>query len=82
MDANKRETLLQLGYQIHPACGLCSHARFSQPGDFGVCALKAYEHQKHTGAPRQLSIHRYGACSDFARPAFLGAWEEFFKADR
>jgi hypothetical protein len=55
---------------------------FAGRSDFGTCAIKTYDHLKHTGSDRQLSINRYGACasgfelSDVAE-ASLGLWRQF-----
>lgn len=80
MDANKLTVLRDVGYKIHKCCGLCVHGWFPKT-DFGTCEKNKYEHQKHTGAPRQLSIHKYGYCPKFeVKPKHnLGTYEEFLK---
>lgn len=66
MDAAKLKVLQAEGYSIAPSCGFCHHRSFMSPAtQWGTCTVIQYEHQKHTGAPRQLSIHRGGHCSRF-----------------
>ena len=63
MDAEKLKQLQAMNCVIPPVCGLCSHATFYQAGNlFGSCGKRTYEHQKHTGPVRSLSICRYGLC--------------------
>ena len=62
-----------------PVCGLCQHAWFPKD-DWGTCTIQTYEHEKHTGPARQLSIHKYGTCKLFrlrVNVNFLGAFQEF-----
>jgi len=82
MDANKLRMLREINYTIHPSCALCKHGEFrTLKDDFGSCMAKTYEHLKHTGDPRQLSVHRGGSCKDFEvdpqKKAALGAYQEF-----
>jgi|SRR5579859_446374 len=67
MDANKLKVLKDNGYVINKACGLCKHMDMPNvKAGFGTCNIKTYEHLKHVGAPRQLSVHEHGVCeSDF-----------------
>ena len=66
MDANKTQELRRVGYQIVPTCGMCQHGQdFSFGLPFGTCAIQTYQHQKHTGPVRQLSVHRSGWCPKF-----------------
>lgn len=65
MDAEKRRVLIQIGYEIPPSCGMCKHADITPGSDFGTCGLHTYEHEKHTGPARQLSINRHGRCPQF-----------------
>lgn len=66
MDANKLQVLRDLPYTVHPVCGLCVHGVFPTPNnDWGTCATLTYEHKKHTGPSRQLSIVKYGSCAKF-----------------
>jgi len=82
MDENKLKKLNEVGYAVNECCGLCKHGMFAGRSDFGTCAIKTYDHLKHTGSDRQLSINRYGACasgfelSDVAE-ASLGLWRQF-----
>ena len=81
MDANKREKLLEVGYQIPKVCGLCKYGRFKVGNDFGDCTLFTYEHQKHSAESKPLSIVKYGGCPKFEpdsmRMHFLHAYTEF-----
>ncbi len=61
MDNSKLKKLKELGYQIFPTCGRCKHGQFKGYA-WGTCAKFTYEHQKHTGVVRQLSIHQSGYC--------------------
>jgi hypothetical protein len=84
MDANKLAMLRESGYRIAKSCGLCKHGVFVGTGDWGSCAVKTYEHLKHTGPKRQLSIYRGGACTDKFEPSdqldtVLGAYREFLR---
>jgi len=82
MDANKLVELRKIGYSIPRTCGLCRHGVFVGAKDFGGCAIRQYDHLKHTGPPRQLSIFRGGSCTDKfevdeTKAAQLGAYREF-----
>lgn len=65
MDQAKLRVLASIRYEIRRTCGLCRHASLN--GEFGTCGLTEheYKHEKHTGEPRKLSIHRSGGCSRF-----------------
>lgn len=79
MDANKLKVLRALPYRINPCCALCQHGWFPKD-DWGTCELHTYEHEKHTGPRRQLSIYKQGSCPKFeAKPHLehLGAFREF-----
>lgn len=85
MDANKLEVLRELPYSVRKVCSLCRHGVFPNPStDWGTCSEQEYEHKKHTGSPRQLSIVRFGNCSRFELSprlvATLGAYQEFLEA--
>lgn len=67
MDANKRAALEAIDYVILDTCDSCDHARFAGCAEFGTCDLYEYQHEKHTGHRRQLSIHRAGICARYAR---------------
>lgn len=80
MDANKRLELLRISYEIRGTCGICKHGQFSPGQQFGACAIHTYQHLKHTGDERPLSINAYGRCGKFEmdqEKARLGLWEEF-----
>lgn len=80
MDANKLQVLQDLPYTIPKTCGLCLHGEFPQ-NDWGTCQVTQYEHQKHTGDARQLSILRFGSCPKFEaddqKVLLLGLFQEF-----
>ena len=79
-DEAKFAALRALPYQIRVSCGLCIHGQLSPTG-WGTCARHSYTHRKHSGAPRQISIHAAGSCPDAhlsdAGRASLGAHMEF-----
>jgi len=63
-DANKFGLLRDIGYTIPVTCGLCKHRNFPTAGsDWGTCRIHLYNHLKHTGPKREMSIHRSGCCS-------------------
>lgn len=65
MDQNKLAKLDEIDYRIPALCALCAHGRFVGTDDWGVCTKFTYVHQKHTGEPRELSITRFGSCSEW-----------------
>lgn len=79
MDANKLKVLRELGYRILPTCSNCVHSFFRQD-EWGTCDANTYQHEKHTGDRRQLSIHESGTCPKFemSTVAHLGRFAEFF----
>lgn len=81
MDANKLKVLQELGYQIPPTCGICKHGEFKPQTPWGTCKLHTYQHVKHTGDRRQLSIYQGGRCDklepDPSRVAKLERFAEF-----
>ena len=86
MDENKAKKLQEIGFKILPVCGLCKYAAFSDYR-WGTCEKHTYEHEKHTGPPRQVSVHFAGTCKDFEaanNAARLQKFEQFFqeKADQ
>lgn len=64
-DENKLAKLREIHFVTVDCCNMCTHGQFRPGSDFGVCQKFTYEHQKHTGKPRQLSIHRAGRCLHF-----------------
>jgi len=62
MDKNKLEMLREVGYRIPRCCHTCVHAQWRNPSMWGTCARHTYQHAKHTGPPRQMSIFRAGVC--------------------
>ena len=83
MDLNKLKVLRELNYAINKVCSLCKHSNFHPNTNWGSCNLHEYEHLKHTGPARNLSIHKAGSCSSFEANedelALLGAFEEFLE---
>jgi hypothetical protein len=82
MDKNKLAELRQIGYRIPKTCGLCKHGVFVGFNEWGSCAVRTYDHLKHTDARRQLSIYKGGSCPDLFEPKpmmddRLGAYREF-----
>jgi hypothetical protein len=65
MDANKLAVLKEIDYKILPCCGLCSYAGLDKGSNWGTCTQIFYNHAKHTGPARALSIHRLGTCPNF-----------------
>lgn len=65
MDRRKLQVLQALPYRILSTCALCTHSMFGTHGEWGTCGLHDYEHGKHTGGKRQLSINRSGTCPSF-----------------
>jgi len=84
-DPDKFRMLRKVGYQIPRTCGFCKHAQMKGfPGyGWGTCAVHQYQHGKHTGGPRQMSIYHAGSCDTFelnpATLAVLGSFREFFE---
>ena len=82
-DENKFKKLRDMGYTIKPTCQFCVHSNFGPGCSFGTCGLHKYEHKKHSGAPRGVSIHKSGTCGDVdpldERVMMLGAYEEFLE---
>jgi hypothetical protein len=81
-DDNKFDKLREIGYTIPMGCALCVHAHFPAYVEWGTCGKHLYQHLKHTGEPREVSIHRAGTCPDAycgAEPAagVYGAHAEF-----
>lgn len=64
-DPNKLEGLREIAYRVQPSCFTCKQGIFIPGSNFGSCKLFYYEHRKHAGKPRPLSIHVTGRCSSF-----------------
>ena len=65
MDDNKLNKLRDIRYTMRQCCGTCKHRHFEFRAEWGTCNLFTYEHKKHTGEPRNLSIHMYGTCYEY-----------------
>jgi hypothetical protein len=80
-DENKFEKLREIGYSVPTTCGLCVHRNLLVGAHWGTCSLHSYEHKKHTGPARGVSIHVHGTCNDAeadpARTVTLGAHQAF-----
>lgn len=80
MDQNKAEALRAMRYKVE-ACGMCEHADLNPLTDWGTCRRFTYEHGKHTGDRRPVSINRHGTCPDFTpretAPVLLHGFVEF-----
>jgi len=82
-DVNKFDRLRKVGFRIQECCSLCQSGCFSNGSAWGTCSEHAYEHRKHTGPPRGMSVHIIGWCPSFSispsrlAKARLGAHEEF-----
>ena len=63
-DGNKFAKLREIGYTLPITCGLCVMGEFPDRGDWGTCKIHRYQHLKHTGESRGVSIHRGGSCAD------------------
>jgi hypothetical protein len=79
MDENKRKKLKEIGYEIHPSCGMCQSGIFEGVA-WGTCKKHTYEHLKHTEETRELSIFRHGVCPEFGLKlsAGIGPWFDFW----
>jgi hypothetical protein len=64
VDANKLKVLKSIGYEVRLTCANCVHSFFpSERSDWGTCSKNQYQHEKHTGDARDLSIHKSGRCA-------------------
>lgn len=83
MDNNKLKVLQDINYEIQKVCGNCKHSGIYGAAQYGTCKKKTYEHLKHIGPPRQLSIHVFGSCNSHeymeGYAAVLTTWAEFLK---
>ena len=81
MDENKKKKLEEIKYKIFPCCGACKSGNFMTGMPWGTCMKFTYDHQKHTGEDRNISIHRSGVCDNFeeneAEKEYLGLFAEF-----
>lgn len=64
-DPNKLERLREISYRVQPSCFTCKQGRFVPGSNFGTCQLFDYEHRKHIGERRKLSVHVTGRCWEF-----------------
>lgn len=65
MDKNKLKVLQDVSYEIKKTCGLCRFMRVGTRAMWGTCMRASYEHQKHTEATREMSVHAFGGCTFF-----------------
>lgn len=61
-DPNKLEALKNADYKIVPTCGTCVHMQSQRNSKWGTCEEITYSHGKHTGEPRNASVHASGCC--------------------
>jgi hypothetical protein len=62
MDKNKLDKLREINYTVKKCCGNCTFSYIKTDKLFGVCKKYNYDHLKHCGESRQLSVNRYGFC--------------------
>jgi hypothetical protein len=83
MDPNKLVELRRIGFKIRKTCKMCKHGTFFNGSEWGTCAVRTYEHLKHSDAKRHLSVHFAGSCPDLFELSFqvelLGAFAEFLE---
>jgi len=86
-DENKFSKLREIGYSIPVTCKFCAHSARFFGSEWSTCDKHKYEHKKHTGPARGVSIHAMGTCRDAelpperaARTGALGAHAEFLQA--
>lgn len=83
MDANKLQVLQDIGYVVRDSCGSCINFDPGVASGWGVCTFHSYDHIKHTGVARQLSVNEAGWCPWFERDredtALLGAYQQFME---
>ena len=81
-DENKFEMLGEVCYTVRACCAICAHGTFIGLAQWGTCAKHTYEHKKHTGDKRQMSINILGVCKTFeadeAKLARLQSFRNFF----
>jgi len=84
MDANKLKVLQDIDYTIRAVCGNCANfigAWKAIKNGFGTCVLGdyTYQHNKHTGQKRELSVHFSGSCDrhKYTEDIRLHAFEQF-----
>lgn len=81
MDNNKLDKLKEIAYEIKPSCGTCTFFKQYSDEDFGDCQKHTYQHQKHSGGQRHLSVVQYGSCHSYepTELAWLHGFQEFLK---
>jgi len=81
-DENKFDMLNEVCYTVRASCSLCQHGTFIGLSHWGTCAKHTYEHKKHTGDARQMSINVLGVCKTFeadkVKLARLQSFKNFF----
>lgn len=84
MDANKLILLNHVDYKVCRCCYFCKHAEpFLAHNNWSTCRKHLYQHLKHTGEMRQMSILKFGVCRDFefadVYQTGLGAFSQFLR---
>ena len=65
MDKNKLKVLQDIDYKVQRTCGNCDWFvgdSYTKSIMFSTCSKHTYEHKKHIGPERKLSVHRDGVC--------------------
>lgn len=65
MDKRKLAVLRSVAYTFGQTCGLCAFVRPGKDGLWGTCTMHEYQHGKHTGPPREVSVSMFGGCATF-----------------
>lgn len=83
MDENKRKKLHEIGYTIGPSCDTCVHFQAYSDENFGTCTKYKYQHLKHTGTERSLSVYKHGSCPQYQQQPgidnIVHGFKEFIK---
>lgn len=82
MDRRKLAVLRSIGYTFPATCGLCMFMRRgTKDPTWGTCMVHEYQHEKHSGDARELSVHASGSCGEFQpredASDMLGGYAEF-----
>jgi len=81
MDENKLKKLREIEYRVPGCCGLCVSFRGNWSTGWGTCTQHRYQHKKHAGDKRQMSVCIYGRCDEFFEgdKMDLGSFVEFLE---
>jgi hypothetical protein len=89
VDENKRAKLIDAAYRVLRTCGNCIHSDILEvvgmSAVWGTCRRWRYQHNKHTGEPRPLSVNAAGTCSFHVlrrnAPIKLGGFTPFLEPE-